>query len=56
MANLYGIILRTGCCCNPGACQRFLGLNDEDVVKHFKVILSKYPEILCSNNIFDNGV
>lgn len=39
MANLFGIVLRTGCCCNPGACQRFLGLNDEDVIKHFMVIL-----------------
>lgn len=47
IANLYGIILRTGCCCNPGACQRFLKLNDEDIIKNFKVIISiKYLFVL----------
>ncbi|XP_074035485.1 molybdenum cofactor sulfurase isoform X2 [Leptinotarsa decemlineata] len=35
MANLHGIHLRTGCHCNPGACQRFLKLKPNDVLKHF---------------------
>ncbi|XP_076254988.1 molybdenum cofactor sulfurase isoform X2 [Rhynchophorus ferrugineus] len=35
IANLYGIQLRTGCFCNPGACQRFLNLTVDDVRKHF---------------------
>ncbi|XP_058443494.1 molybdenum cofactor sulfurase 3-like [Malaya genurostris] len=35
MANVHNIILRTGCFCNPGACQRLIGLTDEDVLKHF---------------------
>jgi molybdenum cofactor sulfurtransferase len=34
-ANLYGIHLRTGCFCNPGACQYFLKLSPEDVKRHF---------------------
>lgn len=37
MANLFKIILRTGCCCNPGACQRFLNLTDNDIIKNFTV-------------------
>lgn len=39
MANLYGIQLRTGCFCNPGACQRHLKLTIEDLKHHFQVIL-----------------
>ncbi|KAJ8966191.1 hypothetical protein NQ317_015411, partial [Molorchus minor] len=35
VANLHGIHLRTGCSCNPGACQRFLNLSTQDVLKHF---------------------
>lgn len=37
MANLYGIHLRTGCSCNPGACQTHLKLSSSDVKHHFKV-------------------
>lgn len=36
MANLHNIYLRTGCFCNPGACQRQLRLSDSDVQKHFQ--------------------
>ncbi|PSN40230.1 Molybdenum cofactor sulfurase [Blattella germanica] len=36
MANLHGIQLRTGCFCNPGACQRHLGLSDEDSIKIYQ--------------------
>ncbi|XP_069687555.1 molybdenum cofactor sulfurase 2 [Periplaneta americana] len=36
MANLHGIHLRTGCFCNPGACQRHLGLSDHDVRNQFQ--------------------
>ncbi|XP_053682889.1 molybdenum cofactor sulfurase 3 [Sabethes cyaneus] len=35
LASIHNIILRTGCFCNPGACQRLLGLTDEDVLKQF---------------------
>lgn len=31
MAEIENIQLRTGCFCNPGACQRALGLKDDDV-------------------------
>lgn len=41
MSNLHGIHLRTGCSCNPGACQRFLKLSTDDVLKHFEV--STFP-------------
>ncbi|KAG5864065.1 hypothetical protein JTB14_012991 [Gonioctena quinquepunctata] len=37
MANLHGIHLRTGCHCNPGACQRFLKLKPCDVLKNFNM-------------------
>lgn len=37
VASLFKVILRTGCFCNPGACQRHLGLTDEDVRAHFQV-------------------
>lgn len=36
IANLMKIQLRTGCHCNPGSCQRFLGLSDELVKYHFQ--------------------
>lgn len=35
MAALYKIHLRTGCFCNPGACQRHLGLLDEEILKNY---------------------
>lgn len=34
LAALCGIQLRTGCTCNPRACQRFLGLSDAAVLKN----------------------
>lgn len=37
VASLFKVILRTGCFCNPGACQRHLGLTNEDVRAHFQV-------------------
>ncbi|XP_055304058.1 molybdenum cofactor sulfurase 3 [Sitodiplosis mosellana] len=36
MAKLHNIYLRTGCFCNPGACQRHLRLSDTDLKSHFK--------------------
>ncbi|XP_063226583.1 molybdenum cofactor sulfurase 3 [Bacillus rossius redtenbacheri] len=36
MANLHGIQLRTGCFCNPGACQKHLGHSSQDVKHHFQ--------------------
>ncbi|XP_049945847.1 molybdenum cofactor sulfurase 3 [Schistocerca serialis cubense] len=36
MANLHNIQLRTGCFCNPGACQVHLKLSSDDVRKHFQ--------------------
>ncbi|XP_055628466.1 molybdenum cofactor sulfurase 3 [Toxorhynchites rutilus septentrionalis] len=36
MASLHDIVLRTGCFCNPGACQRLLSLTDDDVLKHYR--------------------
>lgn len=35
MAALYKIHLRTGCFCNPGACQRHMNLSDSDVLKNY---------------------
>lgn len=37
MANIHNIVIRTGCFCNPGACQRHLRLTNDDVKKHFQV-------------------
>lgn len=37
MANVYNIHLRTGCFCNPGACQYYLQHTNENVMDHFKV-------------------
>ena len=42
VANLNGIQLRTGCFCNPGACQRHLKLSDADLRNHFQVCLSQF--------------
>lgn len=39
MAKLHNIQLRTGCFCNPGACQRHLNLTDAQLKQHFKVVL-----------------
>lgn len=36
MAEIENIQLRTGCFCNPGACQRALGLKDDDVRKNLE--------------------
>ncbi|KAK3928451.1 Molybdenum cofactor sulfurase 1 [Frankliniella fusca] len=36
MANSNKIQLRTGCFCNPGACQRHLQLTNEDILSHFE--------------------
>lgn len=37
MAQLRGIYLRTGCFCNPGACQRQLRLSNDELKQHFQV-------------------
>lgn len=37
MANIHNITIRTGCFCNPGTCQRQLGLSNDEVKKHFQV-------------------
>jgi molybdenum cofactor sulfurtransferase len=38
LAGLFrpAIQLRTGCFCNPGACQLALGLSDDDVIRNYK--------------------
>ncbi|KAG4068768.1 hypothetical protein HA402_002459 [Bradysia odoriphaga] len=36
IATIYNIYLRTGCFCNPGACQRHLNLSNEELRKHYK--------------------
>ena len=36
MASLYNIHLRTGCFCNTGACQRYLGLSNEQVLSNLR--------------------
>ncbi|XP_017885614.1 molybdenum cofactor sulfurase 1 [Ceratina calcarata] len=36
MAALFKIHLRTGCFCNPGACQRHLGLSNTEVLQNYE--------------------
>ncbi|MPC12250.1 Molybdenum cofactor sulfurase [Portunus trituberculatus] len=36
VASLYNIHLRTGCVCNPGACQAYLGITHEKLIGQFK--------------------
>ncbi|XP_053677899.1 molybdenum cofactor sulfurase [Anopheles nili] len=36
MAANHGIYLRTGCFCNPGACQRHLRLSDDDLLRQYQ--------------------
>ncbi|KFB42517.1 AGAP000555-PA-like protein [Anopheles sinensis] len=36
MAANHSIYLRTGCFCNPGACQRHLGLTDTDILRQYQ--------------------
>ena len=36
VAGLAGIMLRTGCFCNPGACQAHLGLTHDDIISNFE--------------------
>lgn len=42
MAKLHNIQLRTGCFCNPGACQRHMKLSDSELKKHFRVSLGHF--------------
>ncbi|CEG43365.1 molybdenum cofactor sulfurase [Plasmopara halstedii] len=35
LADIHGIHLRTGCFCNPGACQHYLNLKDSDLLASF---------------------
>ncbi len=35
LAGLSGIMLRSGCFCNPGACAGHLGLTNDDVIAHY---------------------
>ncbi|XP_029691302.1 molybdenum cofactor sulfurase isoform X3 [Takifugu rubripes] len=37
MASLYNIHLRTGCFCNTGACQYFLGITDQQMKRNVQV-------------------
>jgi molybdenum cofactor sulfurtransferase len=39
LCNLFNVHLRTGCFCNPGACQRHLELSLEELEEHFEVII-----------------
>ncbi|XP_037364538.1 LOW QUALITY PROTEIN: molybdenum cofactor sulfurase [Talpa occidentalis] len=36
MASLYNIQVRTGCFCNTGACQRHLGISNDDIKKNLQ--------------------
>jgi hypothetical protein len=36
LAAMHGVHVRTGCCCNPGACAEWLGLSEEDVLRHHR--------------------
>ncbi|KAA3467858.1 molybdenum cofactor sulfurase isoform X1 [Gossypium australe] len=36
LASLYGIQLRTGCFCNPGACAKYLGLSHSDILSNLE--------------------
>ncbi len=36
VAGLAGIMLRTGCFCNPGACQAHLGLTHDDIISNYE--------------------
>lgn len=38
-ASLYNIHLRTGCLCNPGACQKYLNISEETLIQQFKVVM-----------------
>ena len=40
VAGLNGIVMRAGCFCNPGACQRYLAITDADVRKNLEVLKS----------------
>lgn len=41
IANMYNIHLRTGCFCNPGACQRHLSSSDDQLKINFEVTCIK---------------
>lgn len=36
MAALFKIHLRTGCFCNPGACQRHLALSNKEILQNYE--------------------
>lgn len=48
LAAVYDIQLRTGCFCNPGACQKFLQLSDSDIRKQYASghICSDYNDLV----------
>ena len=37
LAKMRGVTLRTGCFCNLGGCQRYLGLKDEDILEFHRL-------------------
>ncbi|KAK0408212.1 hypothetical protein QR680_003833 [Steinernema hermaphroditum] len=43
MCDLFHIDLRTGCFCNQGACMRYLGLNEETLIKNYEDV-----DVFCS--------
>lgn len=51
MAELFNIQIRSGCFCNPGACQRFLNLSNEELLTHFQA-----GHICGDNNDLIKGV
>lgn len=48
IAAINNIHIRTGCFCNPGACQEFLALTNEDIKKQFQAghICSDYNDLV----------
>lgn len=43
MAGLFGIDLRTGCFCNSGACQLYLGHSDDQLLHYYEVFRFQKP-------------
>ena len=48
LAETRRIALRTGCFCNVGACQRYLGISDEDVLRNYRVRLATRSRSACA--------
>ena len=52
MACIYNIHLRTGCFCNPGACQRYLDLTSEQILENMEVHIILYMYIYMIEDMY----